>query len=418
MLGITKNSGVMKGDLVVWAILLLLSMISLVEVYSASSNMTYQTGHYWDPILQHGALLCIGLLLAWLTHLTNLNIIKLLLLIFYPVSLILLFALLITGKDVNGAARFIPILGFTFQPSELAKFTLVGVAALVLSIGYDAKRKQTREGYFYVLIALTGITCLLIFTENLSTALIIAFVMMALAWIASPPKKIFYGICLTLFAAAFVGYIVLKSTPESVLQKFDDTPLERVTTWAHRLRKDNSRPANPQEYPIYDNVQVTHARIAIATCGIKGKGVGQSVERDFLPQAYSDFIYAIIIEEGGLGAAVVVVVLYLVLLYRCIRIARKCKNRYPAYLVMGIALMLVTQAMVNMAVAVGVMPVTGQTLPLVSKGGTSILMCNIAIGIILKVSYGAKRTEKPENKEGKTKQVETTTEVTTEVVIA
>ncbi len=418
MLGITKSSGLLKGDLVVWAILLFLSMISLVEVYSASSNMTYQTGHYWDPILQHGALLCIGLLLAWLTHLTNLNIIKLLLLILYPISLILLFALLVTGKDVNGAARFIPILGFTFQPSELAKFTLVGVAALVLSIGYDSKRKQTKEGYFYVLIILTGITCLLIFTENLSTAIIIAFVMMVLAWIASPPRKIYYGICLAVFAAAFVGYIALKSTPESILQKFNDTPLERVTTWAHRLRDDNSRPANPKDYPIYDNVQVTHARIAIATCGFKGRGVGQSIERDFLPQAYSDFIYAIIIEEGGLIAAIAVVVLYLVLLYRSIRIARRCKNRYPAYLVMGIALILVTQAMVNMAVAVGVMPVTGQTLPLVSKGGTSILMCNIAIGIILKVSYGAKRAEKPEKKEDRSEQEETTTEVTTEVVIA
>ncbi len=418
MFGITKNRGVLRGDLVVWAILLLLSMISLVEVYSASSNMTYQTGHYWDPIVQHGFLMCISLVVAWITHLTGLNIIKLGLLLLYPASLIMLFALLVTGKDVNGAARFIPILGITFQPSELAKFTLVGVAALILSIGYDPKRKQTKEGYFYVHIILTGITCLLIFTENLSTAIIIAFVMIVLAWIASPPKKIFYGLCLALFAAVFVGYVGLKGTPESVLQKFDNTPLERVTTWAHRLRDDNKRPENPKDYPIYDNVQVTHARIAIATCGIKGRGVGQSIERDFLPQAYSDFIYAIIIEEGGLLAAIGVVVLYLVLLFRCIRIARRCKNRYPAYLVMGIALMLVTQAMVNMAVAVGIMPVTGQTLPLVSKGGTSIFMCNIAIGIILKVSYGAKRIEKPKKKEENATTEEVTTEVTTEVVIA
>ncbi len=388
-----KGRELIKGDLVVWAILLILSMISIVEVYSASSNMTYTRGHFWDPVIQHGGLVCVGLLLAWLTHITNLGIIKLLLLLAYPLSLILLIVVLFTGEEINGAARFIPVFGFTFQPSELAKFSLVGVAALLMSIGYEKKRKQVNEKYFYALIVLTGITCLLIFTENLSTAIIIAFVMMMLAWIASPPKKIFYGICLVSGIVMFVGYTTLRSIPQNTLQSFQGTMLERVRTWAHRVQESDNPPANPNDYPIYTNIQKTHARIAIATCGIKGRGVGKSDARDFLPQAYSDFIYAIIIEEGGLFAGSFVVLLYLVLFYRCIRIARRCRNKYPAYLVMGISLMLVTQAMVNMAVAVGVLPVTGQTLPLVSKGGTSILMCNVSIGIILKVSYGAKRIE-------------------------
>ncbi len=412
MLGITKNSGLLRGDLVVWAILLILSMVSVVEVYSASSNMTYATGNYWDPVVTHGGLVCLGLLLAWLMHVTNLGIIKLILLFAYPVSLILLIVVLFMGKDVNGAARFIPILGFTFQPSELAKFSLVGVASLILSIGYDKKRKRTDERYLLSLIVLTCLTCLLIFTENLSTAVIIALVMMVLAWIASPPRKLFYGICLGLGIVMVVGYTALKNVSETTLQKFADTKLERITTWAHRLQKKSALPPNPRDYDIYSNIQETHARIAIATCGVKGKGAGQSVQRDFLPQAYSDFIYAIIIEEGGLLTAVAMMVLYLALLYRCIKIARRCKNKYPAYLVMGISLTLVTQAMVNMAVAVGAMPVTGQTLPLVSKGGTSILMCNMAIGIILKVSYGAKRIDKKETKKEEVKEVEAEEEAT------
>ncbi len=396
MLGITKKKRLVRGDLYIWLILLVLSLISIVEVYSASSNMTYANGRYWDPVIQHGCLVCLGLVLAWLMHITNLGIIKLILFLAYPLSIVLLIIVLFMGKDVNGAARFIPIFGFTFQPSEMAKIALVGVASLILSLGYDKKRRQTDEKYFWAMIVCTLLVCLLIFSENLSTAIIIGVVMVVLAWIASPPRKVFYGICLTLAIVALVGYQTMKHVPQNFYSHLEDTKLHRLTTWIHRVQNEDKLPDNPRDYDVYENVQVTHAQIAIATCGIKGRGVGQSVERDFLPQAYSDFIYAIIIEEGGLLEGALVMLLYLGLFYRCILIARKCKNKYPAYLVMGIALMLVTQAMVNMAVAVGALPVTGQTLPLVSKGGTSILMCNIAIGIILKVSYGAKKIEKKE----------------------
>ncbi|MCD8302492.1 MAG: FtsW/RodA/SpoVE family cell cycle protein [Prevotellaceae bacterium] len=396
MLGITNKKGLVRGDLYIWLILLVLSLISIVEVYSASSNMSYVDGRYWTPVIQHGCLVGLGLVLAWLMHITNLGIIKLILFLAYPLSIVLLIIVLFTGRDVNGAARFIPIFGFTFQPSEMAKIALVGMASLILSLGYDKEKRQTNDKYFWAMIVCTLIVCLLIFSENLSTAIIIGVVMVVLAWIASPPRKVFYGICLTLAIVALVGYQTMKHVPQSFYSHLEDTKLHRLTTWIHRVQKEDKLPDNPRDYDVYENIQVTHAQIAIATCGIKGRGVGQSVERDFLPQAYSDFIYAIIIEEGGLLEGALVMLLYLGLLYRCILIARKCKNKYPAYLVMGIALMLVTQAMVNMAVAVGALPVTGQTLPLVSKGGTSILMCNIAIGIILKVSYGAKKIEKKE----------------------
>ncbi len=399
MTGITKKRGLLRGDLVVWAILIVLSMVSVVEVYSASSNMTYTRGNFWDPVVQHAALVGLGLALAWLMHVTNLGIIKLLLLVAWPISLLLLGLLLLTGHNVNGAARFIPILGFTFQPSEMAKLSLCGVAALILSLGYDKKRRQTRERAFLIFAFCTLLTCLLIFSENLSTAIIIALVMFTLAWIAAPPRKLFYGLCAGVALVAFGLFYTFKHLPEPSLTRLEDGGLHRMATWIHRLQHDEQLPSDPRDYDIHENVQVTHARIAIATAGISGRGAGKSEERDFLPQAYSDFIYAIIIEEGGLiVGGVGVMVLYLLLMYRSTRIARRCKNRYPAYLVMGISLMLVVQALVNMAVAVGALPVTGQTLPLVSKGGTSILMSNIGIGIILKVSYAAKRKERNEAK--------------------
>ncbi|MCD8285039.1 MAG: FtsW/RodA/SpoVE family cell cycle protein [Prevotellaceae bacterium] len=401
MFGLTKKKGWLRGDMAIWSILIMLCLISIVEVYSASSNMSYSNGKYWSPVIQHSFLLCLALALAWLTHITNLGIIKLALFLLYPVSLILLVVVLITGRDVNGAARFIPVLGITFQPSELAKLCLIGAASLILSIGYDKEKRQTGKKYFWWLIGFTLLTCALIFTENLSTAVIIALVMVVLAWIASPPRKLFYGVCLGVGALALAGYLGLKSVPDDMSERLQGTSLHRYATWIHRVKSHTKLPKDPQDYDIYENVQVTHAHIAVATGGLlKGRGIGQSVERDFLPQAYSDFIYAIIIEEGGLIWGIVVMALYLLLLYRCIRIARRCKNKYPAYLVMGIGLMLVTQAMVNMAVAVGAMPVTGQTLPLISKGGTSVLISGISIGIILKVSYGAKRIETYTTPEG------------------
>ena len=387
MFGVNIKKGFLQGDLVVWMILFSLCMISIVEVYSASSNMTYKTGAYWSPVIQHATLVITGLFIAWFCHIINVGYYKLLLPITYFLSIILLLYVLAKGVVANGAARWIKITeNITIQPSEIAKISLVGLAAIILAVGYDKKKQVTREKSFKAFVAFTIITCGLIVSENFSTALIIALVMILLGWIANPPQKLFYGIVFGTIATALIILFTMKSISEETCQKIDDIGLHRFSTWVNRIQASNELPADPNDYDIHDNVQVTHAQIAIATCGIVGRGPGQSVERDFLPQAYSDFIYAIIIEEGGLLSGALVMSLYLLLLYRSMRIAKKCKNKYPAYLVMGLAMMLVTQAMINMAVAVGAIPVTGQPLPLVSKGGTSMIITNAYIGIILSVS--------------------------------
>ena len=176
-------------------------------------------------------------------------------------------------------------------------------------------------------------------------------------------------------------------------------PLHRVPTWIHRITDKQERPADPSKYKPQENPQKAYAKVAIATSNVIGRGPGNSRQRDFIPQAFSDFIYAIIIEELGFPGAFIVLSLYLILMYRSMRIAQKCKALFPSYLVMGLALMIVVQAMMNMAVAVGAFPVTGQPLPLVSRGGTSLFITCTYIGMILSVSHTAKRKPEYENKQ-------------------
>ena len=186
--------------------------------------------------------------------------------------------------------------------------------------------------------------------------------------------------------AIVVGMVAYK-IPESTLDEWRESKvLHRVPVWVHRLKDHAELPEDPMDYDLTSNIQVTHAQIAVATCNIVGRGPGNSVQRDYLPQAFSDFIYAIIIEEGGFLSGVFVMFLYLLLMWRAMKIAGRCKTLFPAYLVMGLALMMVVQAMVNMAVAVGAFPVTGQPLPLISKGGTSTFVNCAYIGMILSVS--------------------------------
>ncbi|MBR4757208.1 MAG: FtsW/RodA/SpoVE family cell cycle protein, partial [Bacteroidaceae bacterium] len=219
-----------------------------------------------------------------------------------------------------------------------------------------------------------------------------------MTWIAQAPKKWLWSIIAGLVMVGSIGFCTLKYVPDKAAATISELPLlHRFETWSKRVKSGSELPADPKEYNIHDNIQVTHARIAVATCKVIGKGPGQSVQRDFLPHAVSDFIYAIIIEEGGIECGILVMFMYLLLLYRAMRIAERCKNRFPAYLVMGLSLMLVVQALVNMAVSVGAMPVTGQPLPLVSKGGTSTFITCAYIGMILSVSYTAKQIEPTES---------------------
>ncbi len=387
-----NQESLLQGDIAVWMILVILCMFSIVEVYSASSNMTYQSGQYWKPVVEHTSYILLGIFITWFVHKVPCAIFKICSVVGLLISFILLFVVLFTAR-INGAARWIGIAGVTIQPSEFAKITLVGTAALILATFRDKETGGASEKAFKWVAILTGITCLLIVGENFSTAGIIFIVLLIMTWYAQAPKKWLLSICAFLVITGGLAYTTVVMLPEETVHEISEKGVHRFETWVNRIKGGKEIAVDPMKYDIHDNIQVTHARIAIATCNVVGKGPGQSVERDFLPQAFSDFIYAIIIEETGIEGGILVLFLYLFLLYRAMKIAENCKNRFPAYLAMGLALMLVVQAMVNMAVAVGAMPVTGQPLPLVSKGGTSTFITCTYIGMILSVSHTARQIE-------------------------
>lgn len=396
-----EEKGLMQGDTVVWMIFLLLCMVSVIEVYSASSNMSYDSGHYWDPVMRHGSFVLVGIILAWLIHLIPCVWFKLLSVVMLLVSIVMLVIVLFAGK-INDGARWLNVGIFSFQPSELAKISLVGVAAFLLSSMRTEKGASNLS--FKIVIGLTLLVLGLIATENLSTAGIIFLVILGILFISQAPSKWLAWIVGGMIAGAALGIFAAHSIPESTLDNWraqEHGILHRVPTWVHRITDHHVTPENPDDYDIYDNVQVTHAKIAIATCNLVGKGPGNSVERDYLPQAFSDFIYAIIIEEGGILSGAFVMFLYLLLMWRAMKIAKRCKALFPAYLVMGLALMMVVQAMINMAVAVGAFPVTGQPLPLISKGGTATFVNCAYIGMILSVSRSAKKVDEASNEQKK-----------------
>lgn len=402
-----KEKGLMQGDMVLWMVFLSLCFISIITVYSASSNMTYTTGKYWAPVMRHGSFILMGICFTWILHMLPCKLYKIVGLGSMLLSYILLICALFAGK-INGASRWVGIGEFSFQPSEIAKLGLVMTTAFIFSVFRDKNGVSS----FGVKLATINILCTmaLIVTENLSTAGIIFIVMLLMAFYTQVPKKILIWVVGAMMSLGIGGYLTLTNIPDSVLAEWtkSDGIMHRVPTWVNRLTDKHELPADPKDYDITNNIQVTHAKIAIATCGITGRGPGNSIERDFLPQAFSDFIYAIIVEEGGILAGGLVMFLYLLLLYRALRIAQRCQSLFPAYLIMGMSLMLVTQAMVNMAVAVGVVPVTGQPLPLISRGGTSTFMNCAYLGIMLSVSRSARQIE------DKPKTGETPEEISTE----
>ncbi|MCH5168393.1 MAG: FtsW/RodA/SpoVE family cell cycle protein [Prevotellaceae bacterium] len=394
-----KNKNLIHGDMGVWAVFIILCAISLVEVYSASARMTFATGAYWAPIMQHASFMLMGIFIAWLVHFIPCNYFKLLCTIGIFMSIFLLIAVLAIGQKTNDAGRWIQIGFIRFQPSEIAKLSLVGFSCFILSSLRDEKGASPTA--LKIVALATFITIVLIFTENASTAFIIIVVMYFICFYAQIRRQILIAtFCLGALGIGSVS-VVVHSIPEEKLEAWSKTdgPLHRLSTWVHRITDKQERPEDPKKFKPQENPQKAYAKVAIATSNGIGRGPGNSKQRDFIPQAFSDFIYAIIIEELGIIGAILVLALYLVLMYRSMRIAQKCKALFPSYLVMGLSLMIVVQAMMNMAVAVGAFPVTGQPLPLVSRGGTSIFITCTYIGMILSVSHTAKRKPEYQNKE-------------------
>ena len=401
-----KIGNIFKGDKVVWMIFFFLCMVSIVEVFSASSGLTYKSQNYIGPIVYHAGTILVGVLVAIITLNIPCRYFKLMTPFLMLISAVTLLWVLLAGTKVGDAGRWISLFGFTFQPSEIAKGTIVLAVAQVLAAMQreDGADKNT----FKWIMRITIPACFLIGLENLSTAAMLFAVVYLMMFIGLVPirqlaKLAAVIIVFVVFALSMVMIVGHDTSDEeqqlAQTEQVDVKPkkknaiekmFHRADTWKSRIMKFGKPKPSPQEYDLDKDAQVAHANIAIVSSGVIGKGPGKSTERDFLSQAFSDFIYAIIIEEMGIFGAAFVVFLYIVLLYRSARIASRCENNFPAFLIMGLSLMLVIQAIFNMMVAVGLAPVTGQPLPLISKGGTSTIINCAYIGVILSVSRSAK----------------------------
>lgn len=377
-----------KGDKVIWIIFLFLCLISVIEVFSAASTLTYKSGDHWGPITQHSVILMVGAFIVVLVHNIPCKYFSVLPFFLLPISCILLLFVMgmgiITGDRVNGAARWMTFFGIQFQPSELAKMAVIIVTAFILSKFQEEDGAHPKA--FKYIMWIIGIVFILIAPENGSTAALLAGVVFLMMLIGRVPWKQIGKLVGTVGLALTLLISVIVLIPPKVYENVPGT--HRFSTWQSRIKGffEDKGAIPAAKFDIDKDAQVAHANIAIATSHIIGKMPGNSVQRDFLSQAFSDFIFAIVIEELGLLGGAFIVMLYLWLLIRAGRIAKRCDKHFPAFLVMGIALLLVSQAMLNMMVAVGLFPVTGQPLPLISKGGTSTLINCAYIGMILSVS--------------------------------
>lgn len=390
-----------KGDKVIWIIYFVLCMISIIEVFSASSTLTYKSGDHWRPITMHIVLLTVGTIIVLIVHNIPCKRFRLFAGLL-PFSWFALVFVLIKGALTNGAKRWIDFGFFQFQPSEVAKMcTLISVAYI---LSKTQEEESANPKAFRQILIVTGITIMLIISENLSTALLLASSVFLLMFVGRIPWKQMLKLTAVGIGVLVVAFATIKFIPTSA---WEAVGLDRMSTWQNRINDHLKKEDVPAaKFDINNDAQVAHANIAIASSNIIGKGPGNSVQRDFLSQAFSDFIYAIIIEEMGLIGGAVVVILYLLLLIRIAKIARNCDKSYYVFLIMGFAILISLQAMFNMLVAVGIIPVTGQPLPLISKGGTSTLVNCVYIGIILSISRHVNEMKKKEQEEEAQKQLE------------
>ena len=393
-----KNIGYRtKGDKVIWALIILLVLFSLLVVYSATGSLAYKLyrGNTEIYLFKQFAFIVMGLTVIYFAHRVNYTIWSRVALLLFLLSIPLLIYTLFFGVRMNEGSRWIrlPIINMTMQTSDLAKLALFMYLARLLSKKQNMI-KDFKEGYLKLIIPVI-IICILIAPANLSTSMLLGASCLLLMFIGRANTK---HILLTLAIAA-IPVLLLITAAVIRHQSGDEVTgtakkssglFTRVDTWINRVEGFiyGSKQAIDD-----DAYQVTQAKIAIAKGGLVGVGPGNSTQRDFLPQAYNDFIYPIIIEEYGWIGGALLVFIYLVFLWRCIRIFKRCPYAFGAFLALGLSFTLVIQAMANMAVSVNLFPVTGVTLPLVSMGGSSFLFTCLAIGIILSVARNVEQME-------------------------
>lgn len=378
-----KIAKYLKGDRVIWGIIFFLSVFSLLAVYSSTGTLAYKykEGNTIYYFMRHFSFLLLGLIVTFIVHYVPYKYYMRLAQLFLFVSVPLLALTMAVGASHNEATRWLtlPVIGLSVQTSDLAKLALIMYVARILSLNQD-QIKSFKQAFLPIVIPVIVI-CMLILPANLSTAAILFTACMLLMFIGRINFK--YLMALVGIGVLFLGLFLL-------IASYANTD-SRMYTWKSRIESYFSDREDPY--------QVEQAKIAIATGGLLGKGPGNSTQRNFIPHPYSDFIYAIIVEEYGFVGGMVLLFLYLFLLYRAGVIVKSCNRTFPAFLSIGLAIMLVFQAMINMGVAVNLLPVTGQTLPLISMGGSSILFTSVSLGIIIGISREFRKEDEKQQTE-------------------
>jgi cell division protein FtsW len=384
-----------KGDRVIWGIVVILTMISLLVVYSSTGSLAYKYDKSTESFLfKQFAFIMLGVAIIYFAHRINYTIYSRVALILFLISIPLLLYTLFFGVQLNAGSRWIklPIINMTFQTSDLAKLALFMYLSRQLS-RKQAVIKDFKKGFLPIIIPV-AIIVILVAPANLSTALLIggtSFMLMFIGRVST--KHMFLSIGIALIPILLLVTVAVKYYDKEQ-HKMKDLPgiisHGRIPTWIGRIQTfvySNKEDENEKLY------QINQAKIAIASGGWVGKGPGNSSARNFLPHSYSDFIYAIILEEYGLIGGAFIVFIYLLFLYRCIRLYRKCPFAFGAFLALALSFTLVIQAFANMGVNVNIFPNTGVTLPLVSMGGSSFLFTCLSIGIILSVARNVEQAE-------------------------
>ncbi len=384
-----------KGDKVIWAIVIILTLASLLLVYSSTGSLAYRKSQSTESYLfKQFAFIILGLIIIYFAHRINYTIYSRVALIIFLISIPLLLYTLLFGVQLNAGSRWImlPVINMTFQTSDLAKLALFMYMSRMLSRKQEVI-KDFKKGFLPIIIPVALIV-ILIAPANLSTAILVGGTSMLLMFIGRVSlKHIGITMAIAMIPIIFLFVIAIsyydKNTketsklPEILANGRFPTWISRVQTFIYSSKEDD----NEKMY------QINQAKIAIAKGGWLGRGPGNSEQRNFLPHCYSDFIYAIIIEEYGIIGGAIMIGIYLLFLFRCIRLYRKCPYAFGAFLALGLSFTLVIQAIANMAVNVNLFPNTGVTLPLVSKGGSSFLFTCMSIGIILSVARNVEQLE-------------------------
>ncbi len=371
-----------KGDKVIWAVVIILSIFSILAVYSSTGTLAYkyQSGNTEYYMIKHMLILFFGFVLIYLAHLIKYVYYSRIFQFALYIAVPLLILTLIIGLNLNEARRELQLpFNLTFQTSDFAKLTLIMYLARLLSKKQD-QIKDFKSAFIPIMLPIL-IVCGLILPANFSTAALLFTTSLVLMFIGRVNLKYIFSLIGIGVAAILIMLILTRVYPDI---------LPRSNTWGSRLNTFFSGDKIQDRDKVY---QVEQSKIAIASGKLFGKGPGNSNQRNFLPHPYSDFIFAIILEEYGLAGGTFIVLLYLILFFRAVKIVTKIPRKFGAFLTIGVSFSLVFQAMINMGVAVNLLPVTGQTLPLVSMGGTSIWFTSLAIGIILSVSKEIGKSE-------------------------